>query len=156
MHPSEDEIAKLGDEKNDLVLQLIHEAGVEAFPDARRFLEAARDAGLRARRLLEPQRRGGARGHRARPLTSRTRVDGNVKDELDLRGKPAPDMFLEGAKRLGVEPDQAAVFEDAQAGVAAGRAGKFGHVVGVNRADQREALLEHGADVVVDDLTELL
>ena len=83
-------------------------------------------------------------------------VDGHVKDELGLRGKPAPDMFLEGAKRLGVEPAHAAVFEDAQAGVAAGRAGKFGFVVGVDRVGQREALLEHGADVVVAELTELL
>jgi beta-phosphoglucomutase-like phosphatase (HAD superfamily) len=68
------------------------------------------------------------------------RVDGNVKDALHLRGKPAPDTFLEGARR----------------GVAAGRAGNFGHVVGVDRAGQREVLLEHGADVVVDELTELL
>ena len=68
-------------------------------------------------------------------------MDGNVIDALGLRGKPAPDTFLEGARRLGVRPDQAAVFEDALAGVEAGRAGQFGHVVGVNRVDQREALL---------------
>ena len=84
------------------------------------------------------------------------RVDGHVKDELGLAGKPAPDTFLEAAKRLGVPPDQAAVFEDAQSGVAAGHAGKFGRVIGVDRVGQREALLEHGADVVVDDLSELL
>ena len=77
-------------------------------------------------------------------------------DALGLRGKPAPDSFLEGARRLGVRPDQAAVFEDALAGVEAGRAGKFGYVVGVDRVGHRAALLEHGADVVVDDLAELL
>ena len=153
VHPSEDEIAKLGDEKNDLVLKLIHETGVEEFPDARRLLES-----------LEMPCAVVSSSHNAAEVLESTGldrffetiVDGNVKDELDLRGKPAPDMFLEGAKRLGVAPDRAAVFEDAQAGVAAGRAGKFGRVVGVNRADQRAALLEHGADVVVDDLTELL
>ena len=151
--PSEDEIATLGDEKNDLVLKLIHEAGVEAFPDARRLLE----------RLDMPCAVVSSSHHAVEVLEStgldrffKDVVDGHVKDELGLRGKPAPDTFLEGAKRLGVDPAQAAVFEDAQAGVAAGRAGKFGRVIGVNRANQREALLEHGADVVVDDLTELL
>ena len=83
-------------------------------------------------------------------------MDGNVIDALGLRGKPEPDPFLEGARRLGVRPDQAAVFEDALAGVEAGRAGKFGCVVGVNRVDHRDGLLDHGADVVVDDLSELL
>lgn len=156
VHPSEAEIAALGAEKNDLVLRLIHEAGVEAFPDARRYLEAATEAGLR-RAVVSSS-------HNAAEVLEATGfdrliealVDGNVKDELDLPGKPAPDTFLEGARRLSVAPEQAAVFEDAQAGVAAGRAGRFGHVVGVNRAGQREALLEHGADVVVDDLTQLL
>ncbi len=85
-----------------------------------------------------------------------TRVDGEVAARERLHGKPAPDTFLEGARRLGVEPAQAAVFEDALAGVEAGRAGRFGHVVGVNRVGQREALRQHGADVVVDDLAELL
>ena len=84
------------------------------------------------------------------------RVDGVVADQDHIKGKPAPDMFLEGARRLGVAPANAAVFEDALAGVAAGRAGQFGCVVGVNRVNQRDALLEHGADVVVDDLEELL
>jgi HAD superfamily hydrolase (TIGR01509 family) len=83
-------------------------------------------------------------------------VDGNVAERLRLRGKPAPDTFLAGARLLGVEPRQAAVFEDALVGVEAGRAGGFGAVVGVNRVGQRDALLRHGADIVVDDLEELL
>ena len=153
VHPSEDEIAKLGDEKNDLVLQLIHEAGVEEFPDARRFLERSRCRAPSSPRATTRRRSWSPPGSTA---SSRTSSTATSRTSSGLRGKPAPDMFLEGAKRLGVEPDQAAVFEDAQAGVAAGRAGKFGRVVGVNRADQREALLEHGADIVVDDLTELL
>jgi beta-phosphoglucomutase-like phosphatase (HAD superfamily) len=84
------------------------------------------------------------------------RVDGVVAEELHLKGKPAPEMFLEGARRLGVAPARAAVFEDALVGVQAGRAGSFGVVVGVDRVGQREALLAHGADIVVDDLAELL
>ena len=79
-----------------------------------------------------------------------------MAEERQLQGKPAPDTFLEGARRLGVEPAQAAVFEDALAGVQAGRAGHFGHVVGVDRVGQRDALHDHGADIVVDDLAELL
>jgi beta-phosphoglucomutase-like phosphatase (HAD superfamily) len=84
------------------------------------------------------------------------RVDGLVAEAKHLRGKPAPDTFLEGARLLGVDPSHAAVYEDALAGVEAGRAGNFGHVIGVDRVGHREELLRHGADVVVDDLAELL
>ena len=83
-------------------------------------------------------------------------MDGVVAERENLRGKPAPDTFLEGARMLGAEPGQAAVFEDAQAGVEAGRAGKFGWVVGVDRTGQAEALKRRGADVVVEDLDELI
>jgi HAD superfamily hydrolase (TIGR01509 family) len=83
-------------------------------------------------------------------------VDGLVAQRDGLPGKPAPDTFLAGARELGAEPPQAAVFEDALAGVEAGRAGDFGWVVGVNRTGQADALAEHGADIVVDDLSELI
>ena len=83
-------------------------------------------------------------------------IDGVVAQREHLHGKPAPDTFLAGAKALGVEPGRAVVFEDALAGVEAGRAGKFGYVVGVDRVGQRDALKAHGADVVVSDLAELL
>jgi HAD superfamily hydrolase (TIGR01509 family) len=84
------------------------------------------------------------------------RIDGLVTRERHLRGKPAPDTYLEAARDLGTEPDRAAVFEDALAGVEAGRAGGFGVVVGVDRVGQAEQLRAHGADVVVRDLAELL
>jgi beta-phosphoglucomutase-like phosphatase (HAD superfamily) len=84
------------------------------------------------------------------------RVDGVVAQEDGLPGKPAPDTFLAAARRLGVQPASAAVFEDALAGVAAGRAGSFGFVVGVARGDQADALRANGADVVVEDLVDLL
>src|SRR5262249_12960755 len=85
-----------------------------------------------------------------------TVVDGRVAQRRNLAGKPAPDTFLAAAADLGVPPEQAAVFEDALAGVSAGRAGGFGFVVGVDRAGQRDELLHDGADVVVDDLGDLL
>ena len=84
------------------------------------------------------------------------RIDGVVADREHLKGKPAPDTFLAGARALGVEPSQAAVFEDALAGVEAGYAGGFGFVVGVDRVGQADALLERGADIVVSDLADLL
>jgi beta-phosphoglucomutase family hydrolase len=156
MHPDEAEIKRLGDKKNDLVLGIIERDGVEAYPGSVDYLKAARDAGLR-RAVVSSS-------HNCRDVLVAAgieeyleeRVDGLVADKEGLKGKPAPDTFLEGARRLGVEPAQAAVFEDALAGVEAGRAGHFGHVVGVNRVGQREALKQHGADVVVDDLAELL
>jgi len=83
-------------------------------------------------------------------------VDGNVTESRRLKGKPAPDTYLEAARMLGAEARRSAVFEDALAGVAAGRAGGFGLVVGVDRAGQAQALREHGADVVVKDLADLL
>ena len=83
-------------------------------------------------------------------------IDGVVAEREHLHGKPAPDTFLAGARALGVEPAQAAVFEDALAGVEAGHAGHFGVVVGVDRVGQADALAAHGADVVVRDLAELL
>jgi HAD superfamily hydrolase (TIGR01509 family) len=84
------------------------------------------------------------------------RVDGVVARERDLKGKPAPDTFRAGAEAVGVLPEQAAVFEDALAGVAAGRAGGFAAVIGVDRVGQADDLLANGADLVVADLSELL
>jgi HAD superfamily hydrolase (TIGR01509 family) len=84
------------------------------------------------------------------------RIDGVVAVERHLAGKPAPDTFLAAARALGVTPTQAAVFEDALAGVAAGHAGRFGFVVGVDRVGQADELRRHGADVVVTDLAALM
>jgi HAD superfamily hydrolase (TIGR01509 family) len=84
------------------------------------------------------------------------RIDGVVVEREGLKGKPAPDSFLAAARALDVAPAQAAVFEDALAGVEAGRAGGFACVVGVDRVGQAEALREHGASIVVSDLSELL
>jgi beta-phosphoglucomutase family hydrolase len=156
LHPDDAEVKRLGDVKNDLVQKIISSDGVEAYPGSVRYLKAARDAGLR--RAVVSSSHNAEDVLRAAGIDDllQERVDGNVADKAGLHGKPHPDTFLEGAKLLGVDPKQAAVFEDALAGVEAGHAGHFGVVIGVNRVDQREALLEHGADVVVDDLDELL
>jgi beta-phosphoglucomutase family hydrolase len=156
LHPDEAEVKRLGDVKNDLVLELIRTQGVEAYPGSVRYLKAARDAGLR--RAVVSSSHNCADVLKAAGIEEllEERVDGIVADDQHLHGKPHPDTFLEGARRVGVAPANAVVFEDALAGVEAGRAGSFGFVVGVDRVGQRAALLEHGASVVVDDLEELL
>ena len=154
--PSAETISGLGNRKNQLVLHLIHERGVEAYEGSVRYLEAARDAGLR--RAVVSSSTNCREVIEAAGIAEllEKRVDGVVAEERGLKGKPAPDTFLEAARALDVEPAEAAVFEDALAGAEAGRAGEFGFVVGVDRADEAQALAEHGADVVVQDLAELL
>jgi beta-phosphoglucomutase family hydrolase len=154
--PGAETIDGLGNRKNELVLELIHEHGVEAYPGSVRFVRAARQAGYPC--AVVSSSTNCADVLRAAGIDDLfdARVDGVTADREGLRGKPAPDMFLAGARAMGREPPECAVFEDALAGVEAGRAGGFGWVVGVDRIGHREALLAHGADIVVDDLSELL
>ena len=154
--PDADTVQGLGARKNDLVLQMIHRDGVQPFPGSVAYVHAVRDAGL-ARAVVSSSSncRDVLVAAGIEDLFD-ARIDGVVAERDHLRGKPAPDTFLAGARALGVEASHAAVFEDALAGVEAGRAGHFGLVVGVNRADQADALRRHGADVVVNDLSELL
>lgn len=154
--PGAETVQGIGNRKNQQLLTRIHRDGVIVFDGSRRYLEAVRDAGLRTAVVSSSANTAEiVRVTGLEPLLD-ARVDGVVAGELHLTGKPAPDTFLEGARRLGAEPAAAAVFEDALAGVAAGRAGAFGAVVGVDRVGQGDALLEHGATRVVTDLAELL
>jgi beta-phosphoglucomutase family hydrolase len=146
----------LGNRKNELVLHLIERDGVEAYEGSVRYVHAARDAGLRPAVVSSSTNcRDVLRAAGIIELFEEI-VDGVVAAREGLKGKPAPDTFAAGARLLGVDASRAAVFEDALAGVEAGRAGAFGHVVGVDRVGQADALREHGADVVVSDLAELL
>jgi beta-phosphoglucomutase family hydrolase len=146
----------VGNRKNEAVLKIIAERGVNPYPGSVRYLTAARDAGL-AIGVVTASANGAAVLDAAglSPLIQ-VRIDGVVIARDGLRGKPAPDSFLAGARALGIPPEQVAVFEDALSGVRAGRAGGFGCVIGVDRGGQAERLREHGADVVVTDLAELL
>ena len=142
--------------KNELVLRELEEHGVEVYPGSVDYLRAVKAAGL-ATAVVTASANGGnviAAGGFAHLIDER--VDGIVAAREGLRGKPQPDTFLAGARLLGVEPAAAVVFEDALSGVAAGRAGNFGYVVGVDRVGQAEGLAEQGADVVVQDLAELM
>ncbi|MDQ2797272.1 MAG: beta-phosphoglucomutase family hydrolase [Actinomycetota bacterium] len=148
----------IGNRKNDDVLRRIKQDGVRVFEGSRRYLEAAEKAGLR--RVVVSS---SANTEQVLDVTGlakyiEQRVDGVTIRTTGMPGKPAPDSFLAGAKIVGVNPSRAVVFEDATAGVEAGRRGNFGFVVGVNRLDDdhAKALHEHGADIVVTDLADLL
>jgi beta-phosphoglucomutase family hydrolase len=154
--PSAPTVRGLGKTKNELIQRVIRERGVEPFEGARRYVEAARDAGLRRAVVSSSENAGILLEVSGLDPLFELVVDGRVAAREHLRGKPAPDLFLAGAAALGVPPDEAAVFEDAIAGVRAGRAGGFGYVVGVGRGPHAEALSREGADVVVEDLADLL
>jgi beta-phosphoglucomutase family hydrolase len=146
----------LGNRKNEAVQRRIRTEGVEVFEGSRRYLEAAEQAGLR-RAVVSSS----ANTREVLDVTGLARyveqvVDGVTIRTDGLKGKPAPDTFLAAAEGFGVEPAAAVVFEDALAGVSAGRSGAFGYVIGVDRVGQAAELKAHGADVVVRDLAELL
>ena len=146
----------LAGKKNELVLRIIEQQGVDPYPGSVRYLEAAQRAGLRIPVVAASAKVASVPGAAFLPRCAEARPGGVVIARDRLRGKPAPDSFLAAAKALDVTPANAAVFEDALAGVQAGKAGGFGYVVGVDRENQADELRAHGADVVVRDLAELL
>jgi beta-phosphoglucomutase family hydrolase len=154
--PVAETVHGLGKRKDELFLHLIRTNGVEAYDGSIRYLHAARDAKLKL--AVVTSSKNCSEVLRAARLEGMfdAQVDGNVALAKRLAGKPAPDTYLEAARMLSVPPPQAAVYEDALAGVAAGRAGGFGLVVGVDRVGQAAALRQHGAGVVVKDLAELM
>lgn len=154
--PAAETVHGLGNRKNELFHRTMRDDGVKVFDGSRRYLEAAAEAGL-GRAVVSSS----ANTREVLELTGldkfvQHRVDGVTMRDEHIAGKPAPDSFLRAAQLLGVTPAEAAVFEDALSGVAAGRSGNFGLVIGVDRVGQSEALRRNGADVVVTDLAELL
>ena len=154
--PDAETVCGIGNRKNELVLHLIKTDGVQVYDGSVAYVKAAREAGL-ARAVVS------ASANCKDVLESAgiadlfdARIDGVVASERHLKGKPHPDTFLAGAEALGVQAAHAVVFEDATSGVQAGHDGHFGYVVGVDRVDHAQALKEHGASVVVKDLSELL
>jgi beta-phosphoglucomutase family hydrolase len=154
--PGAQTVEGLSNRKNQILLDLLATRGVDVFGDAVEYVRAVRAAGIR-RAVVS------ASANTAQVLDGAhiaglfdTRIDGLVAVEKHLAGKPAPDMYLAGAAALNLQPDEAAVFEDALAGVEAGRAGGFALVVGVDRIGHGSDLLSHGADIVVTDLRQLL
>ncbi|WP_221586414.1 HAD family phosphatase [Microbacterium sp. G2-8] len=155
-HPSADTICGIGNRKNDVFMRVLRRDGIAPFPGSLAVLDALAAEGMpvavvssskNARPVLD------AAGIRSRfPVV----VDGVVAEEQDLPSKPAPDVFLEGARELGVDPARAVVVEDALSGVASGAAGGFGLIIGVDRGAGADALRAAGAHVIVNDLAELM
>jgi beta-phosphoglucomutase family hydrolase len=154
--PEAHTVAGMSKRKDAVFQRVVEEQGIRPYPASVRYLHACVDAGLR--RAVVSSSKHCDEIVRAAGIADllEVTVDGNVREREKLRGKPAPDTFQRAAELLGVGLAEAAVFEDALAGVAAGRAGNFGYVVGVDRSGQADALREHGADIVIKDLGELL
>jgi beta-phosphoglucomutase family hydrolase len=146
----------LSNRKNDLVQDMIKRDGVEVYEGSRRYLAVVRGAGVRT--ALVSSSANARMILAAAGVTDLfdVTVDAQLAQAQGLRGKPAPDTYAAAASMLGVQPLDAAVFEDALAGVEAGHAGGFGVVVGVDRVGQAAQLREHGASIVVTDLGDLL
>ncbi|HEY6874901.1 MAG TPA: beta-phosphoglucomutase family hydrolase [Candidatus Dormibacteraeota bacterium] len=149
-------VAEIAARKDDLFVGIIERDGVRTYEGSVRYLDAARAAGLRV--AVVTSSKHCSQVLQAAGLNGRfeAQVDGNLIQERHLPGKPAPDTYIEAGRMLGCEPNAAAVYEDALAGVEAGHAGHFGLVVGVDRVGQADALKRHGADVVVTDLAQLM
>jgi beta-phosphoglucomutase family hydrolase len=154
--PGTPTIAGLSSQKNQIVLRRIAGGAVGVYPGSVRYLHAVGQAGLR--RAVVTSSANAASVLEAAGISDQfdAVVDGLVARREGLAGKPAPDVYRYGARQLGIPPADGVVYEDALAGVAAGRAGHFGFVVGVDRAGQAGALRAAGADIVVRDLAELL
>jgi beta-phosphoglucomutase family hydrolase len=154
--PSAETVYGLGNRKNERFQQAIRQDGVKVFEGSRRYLEAVTAADLAVAVVSSSSNTREVLEVTGLDKFIQQRVDGVTMQQEDIPGKPAPDSFLRAAELLGVKPAAATVFEDALAGVEAGRRGNFGCVVGVDRVGQKEALRRNGADIVVTDLAELL
>jgi len=154
--PDAETVHALGERKNAILLRLIHEHGVQVYDDTMRYLDAVQREGLACAVVSSSTNTREVLAAAGLADRFSTVIDGEVAAREHLRGKPHPDTYLAGARALGKAPAEAAVFEDAVAGVEAGHAGHFGFVVGVDRAGQAAELRRHGADVVVSDVSRLL
>ncbi|MFD2999255.1 beta-phosphoglucomutase family hydrolase [Pontibacter toksunensis] len=148
--PGLETVAGLGNLKNTYFHDLLRQGGVKAYPDTVDFINKKLEQGYRTAVISASKNCQAILAAAGLEELFEVRVDGVISIKLGLRGKPAPDVFTEAARQLGVQPYEAAVFEDALAGVEAGKAGNFALVIGINRTDQASELLKHGADLVLD------
>jgi beta-phosphoglucomutase family hydrolase len=154
--PGTPTIYGLSNRKNDMVLARLAQGKVEVYPGTVTYIRSAKRVGIKTAIVSSSANTKQVLDGAGLADLFDVRVDGEIATQRGLKGKPAPDTFLAAAEELGVTPAQAAVFEDALAGVEAGRAGKFALVVGVDRVGQAAELRKHGADITVQDLAELL
>jgi beta-phosphoglucomutase family hydrolase len=154
--PDAETVIGLGNRKNDLVNKHIEDIGVQAYPGSVKLIQQLRREGFRIAVVTSSQNCTAVLKAAKLDSLFDLQIDGNVIHAEHLAGKPAPDTFLMAAELLGVEPTGAIVIEDAISGVEAGANGQFGLVIGVARKGNAEELRQHGADLVVNDLAELV
>ncbi len=154
--PQTETVCGLGNYKDEMVNEMIESVGVEPYESTVALVHQLRKQGIKVAVVTSSANCDAVLKAAKISDLFEVRVDGNAIHEQHLAGKPAPDTFLLAAKQLGAEPARAVVFEDAISGVQAGRSGKFGLVVGVARKGNNEELKKNGADIVVNDLGELL
>ncbi|UWZ78510.1 trehalose-phosphatase [Geoalkalibacter halelectricus] len=152
--PQEESIYALGERKNALFNEQLEKKGAKRYDSTVDLINRLKKVGIKAAIISASRNARAVLKSAGVTDLFDARVDGLDAQELGIAGKPAPDVFLAAAEKLGVEPQRAVVVEDAQSGVEAGRAGGFGLVIGVDRADQAEELARF-ADVVVSDLAEV-
>lgn len=153
--PGTGSVYALGNWKNKLFGKLLEEEGAATYPGTVELIHKLHDGGFKTA-IISSSKNAEKILRSAEALELfEAKVDGVDSLELGIDGKPAPDIFLSAARELDVDPSRAVVVEDAVSGVQAGKAGKFGLVIGVDRGGNREALLANGADVVVADLGEV-
>jgi beta-phosphoglucomutase family hydrolase len=146
----------IASEKDRLFLELIRKEGVETYPSSVTYVEAARQRALKVAVVSSSKHTTDVLKAAHLQDLFDAQVDGIVAEKEHLKGKPHPGTYLKAAEELETKAENAAVYEDALAGVEAGKAGRFGLVVGIDRAGQAAALKQHGADIVVTDLAELM
>ncbi len=154
--PTAETVWGVGNRKNELINKVLAEEGVTVYPGSVKLIQALRAQGMRTAVVSSSANTRAVLQSGGMTDLFDLRVDGVTIIERGLKGKPAPDTFLTAARELGVSPDDAVVFEDALAGVAAGKAGNFALVIGVDRVGHADALRHNGADIVVQDLAELM
>lgn len=154
--PLRETVCGLGNRKNELVNEAIANDGVEVYQSTVKWVHRLHEQGFKTAVVTSSQNCDVVLRAAGLADLFEVRVDGNTIHEQQLNGKPAPDAFLTAAKELGVAPERSVVVEDAISGVEAGRNGKFGLVIGVARKGNNDELKRHGADLVVNDLAELL
>lgn len=154
--PDSATVCGLGNRKNHMINDVLQSEGVEPYEGSIALVRELRRQGMKTAVVSSSQNCLAVLQAAKMADLFDARVDGNVAGRLGLRGKPAPDTFLAAATHLGVSPQRAVVVEDAISGVQAGRAGRFGLVIGVARKGEGDVLKDQGADVVVADLSELL
>lgn len=154
--PTIETVCGIGNKKNELVNQLMATQGVEAYPGSVKAVNYLRDHGFETAVVSSSNNCAAVLKSAGIESLFSVFVDGHTATKMNLAGKPEPDTFLEAARQLGVDAKRCIVVEDAVAGVEAGKRGGFGLVIGVARTGNADALREHGADLVVQDLSELL